>query len=121
LRLGEEKRLSGTAAMVMFATLLSRITGFLRNVLIDSIMKPHGYSDQYIVALTLPDFAFELLVGGAIAAAIIPILASSIAKKNEKDGWKAMGTFLNITLIAVILVEIVFFIWTPEFVRLTAK
>lgn len=107
--------------MVMFATLLSRITGFLRNVLIRSIMMPKGYSDEFIVAFYLPDLAFELLVGGAIAAAIIPILASSLSKNKEKEGWKAIGTFMNVTVIAVILVEIIFFVWTPAFLRLTAK
>lgn len=84
-------------------------------------MLPEGYSDEFIVAFYLPDLVFELLVGGAIAAAIIPILASSVAKGNEKDGWKAIGTFINITIFAVILVEIIFFIWTPAFLRLTAK
>jgi putative peptidoglycan lipid II flippase len=121
LGLGEEKRLSGTAAMVMFATLLSRITGFLRNVAIRNIMLPKGYSDEFILAFSLPDLVFELLVGGAIAAAIIPILASSISKNDEKEGWKAIGTFINITILAVIFLELVFFIWTPSFLRLTAK
>ncbi|MBP7177323.1 MAG: murein biosynthesis integral membrane protein MurJ [Thermoclostridium sp.] len=118
---GQEKKLSGTATMVMFATLLSRITGFLRNVLIKSIMSPQGYSDEFILAFTLPDLIFELLMGGAIAAAIIPVLASSLAKNKEKEGWKAMGTFMNCTIIAVIVVEIIFFIFTPAFLKLTAK
>jgi putative peptidoglycan lipid II flippase len=121
LKIGEEKRLSGTAAMVMFATLLSRITGFLRNVLIKGIMQPKGYSDEFYVAFYLPDLAFELLVGGAIAAAIIPVLASCVAKDKERDGWKAVGTFINLTVIAIIIVEIVFFIWTPSLLKLTAK
>lgn len=118
---GQERKLSGTAAMVMFATLLSRITGFLRNVLIKSIMSPKGYSDEFIMGFALPDLVFELLMGGAIAAAIIPILSTSLAKKEEKEGWKAMSTFMNCTVIAVIIVEIVFFIWTPTFLKLTAK
>lgn len=117
----QEKKLSGTATMVMFATLLSRITGFLRNVLIKSIMSPKGYSDEFIMAFTLPDLIFELLIGGAIAAAIIPVLSSSLAKNNEKEGWKAIGTFMNITVFAGIVVEIIFFIWTSEFMSLTAK
>jgi putative peptidoglycan lipid II flippase len=121
LGLGKERQLSGTAAMVMFATLLSRITGFLRNVLINSIMSPQGYSDEFWVAFSLPDLAFELLIGGAIAAAIIPILASSLSEGEEKEGWKAIGTFINITIIAVIFVEILFFIRTPFFVSLIAK
>lgn len=117
---GGEKRLSRTAALVMFATFLSRITGFLRTVLIKNIMSPKGYSDEFLVAFSLPDLTFELLVGGAIAAAIIPILSSSISKGNEREGWKATGTFLNITVIAFFLLSVVFYIFTPGLVSLVA-
>ncbi len=119
--LQKERQLSATAAMVMFATLLSRITGFLRNVLISSIMSPKGYSDEFWVAFSLPDLAFDLLIGGAIAAAIIPILASSLSKGEDTEGWKAVGTFINISVIAVILVEVLFYIKTPFFVSIIAK
>jgi len=118
--LGEEKGLSRNAALVMFATFFSRITGFLRTVLIKNIMSPKGYSDEFLVAFSLPDLTFELLVGGAIAAAIIPILTSSISKNNEREGWKAIGTFLNITVIAFIFISIIFFIFTPSFVEVVA-
>jgi len=120
LGLGEEKGLSRNAALVMFATFFSRITGFLRTVLIKNIMSPKGYSDEFLVAFSLPDLTFELLVGGAIAAAIIPILTSSISKNNEREGWKAIGTFLNITVIAFIFISIIFFIFTPSFVEVVA-
>lgn len=119
--LNSEKRLSANAAMIMFATLLSRITGFLRTVLIKNIMQPRGYSDEFWVSFSLPDLAFELLVSGAIAAAIIPVLASSLANGNENNGWKAVGTFLNITVITVFILEIIFFIWTPECIRIVAS
>jgi len=120
LGLKEEKHLSRTAALVMFATLLSRITGFLRTVLIKNIMSPKGYSDEFLVAFSLPDLTFELLVGGAIAAAIIPVLSSSISKKNEREGWKAIGTFLNITVLAFFFISIIFYIFTPSFVGIVA-
>ena len=117
---GGEKRLSRTAALVMFATFLSRITGFLRTVLIKNIMSPKGYSDEFLVAFSLPDLTFELLVGGAIAAAIIPILSSSISTDNESEGWKATGTFLNVTVIAFFFISIIFYVFTPAFVSLVA-
>lgn len=71
-------------------------------------MQPRGYSDEFWVSFSLPDLAFELLVSGAIAAAIIPVLASSLINNDEENGWKAVGTFLNITVIAVFIIEIIF-------------
>jgi putative peptidoglycan lipid II flippase len=113
-------RITGAAVLIMAATLLSRLTGFLRQLLISSIMKPCGYSDQFILSLTLPDIVYDLLAGGAIAAALIPVLSSCLAKGKEETGWKAVGTFMNITIVLVIFLELIFFIWTDGLVGIFA-
>ena len=48
------------------------------------------------------------------------MLSSSISKENEKEGWKAIGTFLNITVMAFFFLSIVFYIFTPAFVGMVA-
>lgn len=115
------RKLTGAAGLVMFGTLLSRITGFLRNVLITTQMKPMGYSDEFILAFTLPDLVYDLLAGGAIAAAFIPILSTYLTKGNERTGWKAVSTFMNLSVILMVVLEIVFFIFTDSFLALFAS
>ena len=39
----KRSRLLGAAGIIMFATLLSRVTGFLRTMLIYTVMGPKGY------------------------------------------------------------------------------
>lgn len=113
-------RVTGAAGIIMLATLLSRVTGFLRTALIQIVMKPKGYSDQFILAFSLPDIAFNLLAGGAIAAALIPVMSSFLSKGKEEDAWKALSTFLNISMIAMMVLEVVFFIWTDGILALVA-
>jgi len=115
------KKLTGAAGLVMFGTLLSRITGFLRSVLITTQMLPAGYSDEFILAFTLPDLVYDLLAGGAIAAALVPILSTYLAKGKEKAGWKAVSTFMNLSFILVLVLEIIFFIFTDSLLVIFAS
>lgn len=119
-QLESSRRLTGAAAIVMIATFMSRITGFLRTLLIYTRMRPEGYSDEFLLAFTLPDTIYDLLAGGAIAAALIPVLSSYIAKKKENVGWKAVSTFMNLTIILMVVLEIIFFIWTDELLSILA-
>jgi len=117
----QSRKLTGVATLVMLGTLLSRITGFLRNVLITTQMKPMGYSDEFILAFTLPDLIYDLLAGGAIAAAFIPILSTYLTKGKERAGWKAVSTFMNLSVILMVVLEIVFFIFTDSFLGILAS
>ncbi len=113
-------KVEGAAGMIMLATLLSRLTGFLRTYFIYAVMKPKGYSDEFLLAFSLPDITFNLLAGGAIAAALIPVMSSFLSKGREEDAWKALSTFLNVSMIALVGLEIVFFFWTEGFLGLIA-
>lgn len=113
-------KVAGAAGIIMFATLLSRITGFLRTTLIYNVMMPKGYSDEFLLAFSLPDIAFNLLAGGAIAAALIPVMSSLLSKNKEAEAWKALSTFLNISMLAMLLLGTVFFIWTDGLLAIVA-
>ena len=114
------KKLTGAAGLVMLGTILSRITGFLRTVLITTQMKPMGYSDEFILAFTLPDLVYDLLAGGAIAAAFIPTLSTYLTKGKERVGWKAISTFMNLSVVVLVLLEIIFFVFTDNLLGLFA-
>lgn len=119
-QLETNRKLTGAAAIVMVATFMSRITGFLRTTLIYTRMYPGGYSDEFLMAFTLPDIVYDLLAGGAIAAALIPVLSSYITKGKEQIGWRAVGTFINLTLACMVLLEVIFFVWTDELLGILA-
>lgn len=106
------RKLTGAAGIIMFATVLSRISGFLRTLLINTTMLPQGYSDEFLLAFTLPDLVYDLLAGGAIAAAMIPILSGHLAKGEESKGWKAVSTFMNLTIFVMLILEVIFFVFT---------
>lgn len=102
----------------MASVLLSRIMGFVRTALIP--LKMGGLSDvtdAYVAAFQVPDFMYSMLVGGAIASSLIPILAGYIGKNEEKRGWRSVSSFINFTAIMMFAVVILGMIFTEPLVK----
>lgn len=64
------------------ATLLSRITGFLRNLLIGSTMGA-GVASAFTTANTLPNLITEIVLGAILTSLVIPVLVR--AEKEDPD------------------------------------
>lgn len=115
----QRKKLISAAAIVMTSMVLSRITGFLRSALIPNTMTKMN-SDALFAAFKMTDIMYNLLIGGAIAAALIPILSGYIVKRDEEEGWKAVGTFINVTFVLMVFVSVLGVIFAPFIINITA-
>jgi len=108
-------RASGIMAI---GTILSRITGFIRGLLIVAVLGTALLADTYNVANTMPNILYNLLVGGALTAIFVPQLVRSF---NDEDGGHAFAsrlvTTISIILLALVAVGVIF---APFLVRLYA-
>ena len=99
-------------------TIFSRITGFIRGILIVAVLGTALLADTYNVANTMPNILYNLLVGGALTAIFIPQLVRSFDHEDGGDSF-ASRLITTISLILLILVAIgVYF--APALVRLYA-
>ena len=108
--------------MIMLSVMLSRVLGFFRTALIPARMG--GFSDvadAYNAAFQIPDLMYGLLVGGAIAASLIPMLTGYVEKNREKEGWKVVGTYINVMMIVMFFLVIFGVIFAPQLMQLIAK
>jgi putative peptidoglycan lipid II flippase len=108
-------RASGIMAV---GTILSRITGFIRGLLIVAVLGTALLADTYNVANTMPNILYNLLVGGALTAIFVPQLVRSF---KDEDGGHAFASRL-VTTISIILLALVAagVIFAPFLVRLYA-
>lgn len=108
-------RASGVMAI---GTIFSRITGFIRNILIVAVLGTALLADTYNVANTMPNILYNLLVGGALTAIFVPQLIRSF---NDEDGGHAFASRL-ITTVSMMLLALVFIgvILAPALVKLYA-
>ena len=65
-------------------TLLSRVFGFIRDILIANFLGASAVADAFFVAFRFPNLFRRLFAEGAFSAAFVPIFAASL-EKNGRD------------------------------------
>ncbi|WP_231839513.1 murein biosynthesis integral membrane protein MurJ [Blastococcus saxobsidens] len=99
-------RAAGTMAV---ATLVSRITGLLRTMVLAAALGVGLVADAYNTANTLPNIVYELLLGGVLTSVIVPLLVHA-QERDRDDGvgyaqrlaTLAMAGLLVMTVLAVL-------------------
>jgi putative peptidoglycan lipid II flippase len=92
-------RAAGTMAV---ATLVSRITGLLRTMVLVAAIGVAAVGDAYNTANTLPNIVYELLLGGVLASVVVPLLVH--AQERDRDGGTAYAQRLSTIAIAGLVV-----------------
>src|SRR5688572_14661142 len=87
------------AAVVAVITIGSRMTRLIRTAAVTSILGVTYLGNTYATANTIPNLFFEILAGGALAAALVPALAGPASKGNLEETSERASTFLNLTLL----------------------
>jgi putative peptidoglycan lipid II flippase len=118
-----------SSATVGAATMLSRVLGLVRDVVLANVIGANGNADAFFVAFKIPNFLRRLFAEGAFAQAFVPVLADT----REKRGLKAVrelvdrvagvlgGTLLLLTLLTIFASPVVATIFAPGFLRDPAK
>ena len=100
-------------------TLLSRVLGFLREVLLLSLIGPGPVMDAFVAAFRLPNMFRRFFAEGAFNAAFVPMFSKKYegaegAQRFAQDAFAGLG-FVVLVLVALAM------IFMPGFVWLTAE
>lgn len=98
-RTGSLVRSSG---MIAIASLVSRITGFVRNLALVAVLGFAVVNDSYTISNTLPNIVYELLLGGVLTSVMIPVLVR--AQAEDADGGERFTRLLFTVVGAALLV-----------------
>jgi len=117
-KIGSSGRIAKAAGFIMASMVISRILGYIRDVVIYTRFGQNFQTDAYNAAFSIPDFLYYLLVGGALSSAFIPVFSSYIAKNEEEEGWKVAATFFNLVLLMMGIGIGLGLIFTPSLINL---
>lgn len=106
---GRASGLLKSSAVMAAGTLVSRLTGFVRTMIITAALGAATLGDVWGVAYTLPTMIYILTVGGGLNSVFVPQLVRSM--KEDEDGGEAYANrLLTLVMIALgVIVTIVVF------------
>src|SRR5579863_6181175 len=101
-------------------TMVSRVLGFVREMLTAAFLGASPISDAFFAALRLPNMFRSLFAEGAFSAAFVPIFAGMIAKDGRPAAQRFAEDALAVLLLALCLFTLAGEIFAPWILRALA-
>ncbi|NLC26473.1 MAG: murein biosynthesis integral membrane protein MurJ, partial [Fastidiosipila sp.] len=102
--------------IVVLALTLSKITGFVREIVIAPTLGYGVNTDAYFIGFQIPDLIYQLMIGGAIGAALTPFMSSGLEKNQEKRVWRSVSIFMNVFLLATAIAILIGILFAPSLI-----
>lgn len=112
--------LAQASLILTIAALASRILGWVRLLVIGSQFGATRDLDAYFAAFRIPDAIFQLVVAGALSAALIPVFSSYRARDQEVEAWRLASSVINLVVIALAGLSLLMAIFAPVVVPFVA-
>ena len=111
-------------AKVSSFTLISRLLGFVRDLVLAHLFGADGKTDAFFVVFKIPNFMRRLFADGAFANAFVPVLAEFRVKNSfaelrllvDRMAGTLGVTMLALTLFAVVATPLLVMLFAPGFI-----
>jgi putative peptidoglycan lipid II flippase len=91
------------------ATLASRLTGFVRDVMIAAVLGTSAVADAYVAAFLFPNLFRRIVSEGAFNPAFVPIFSRKKAEEGSEAAWTfaedAFSSLLSVLMVVLIICE----------------
>ena len=116
----EVKRCTRAAGVVGGATLLSRILGFVRDMVIAGFFGAGMRSDAFFVAFRIPNLMRRLFAEGTLSIAFIPVFTEYFCKRGKPEAVRLACSALRLTSAVLVLAVVSGVLASPFLVRVFA-
>jgi putative peptidoglycan lipid II flippase len=118
--MSETAKITKAAGVVSAATLLSRILGLVRDIVIAAFFGAGPAADAFFVAFRIPNLLRRLFAEGSLTISFIPVFAEYLLKRGRDEAFalaRSSWWILTITLAAVSMLGVLF---SPLIVKVIA-
>ena len=116
----EKKLITKAAGVVGFWTSLSRISGFIRDLIIAIVLGAGVGSDSFFVAFRIPNLLRRLFAEGALSAAFVPTFIETLQKDGKEEGIRLARIAVTFSTIVLCFITVLGIVFTPQIVRVIA-
>ncbi|MDR3281709.1 MAG: murein biosynthesis integral membrane protein MurJ [Endomicrobium sp.] len=106
---------------VIFGTTLSRIFGYIRDLLVASIFGAGSVADTFYLASRIPNLFRRMFGEGSFTSALVPVFSEYISTKNRIETQSFLNTVFTIFLFMLIVAYILGMFFATDLVKIIAS
>jgi putative peptidoglycan lipid II flippase len=111
------RRLARSTALFSLATLLSRVVGLFREVVVRRYFGVEGSINTFTVAFQVPNLVRALVADSALSAAFVPIFSEMLEKGDRARAWRVASTIFWLMLLGLGGITALFMLLAPWVMR----
>jgi putative peptidoglycan lipid II flippase len=100
----------------MLGILASKGLGVIRQSLFNALFGTGPEANAYYAAYRLPDTLFNLVAGGALTQAFVPVFVAYQKNHRQREAWYLASLVFNVLLVALSVLLLIGTLLTPAFV-----
>jgi putative peptidoglycan lipid II flippase len=115
----QRARVGRATLLLTIAFVASRVLGLVQSSMFAFVFGTTSISDAYLQAFLVPDFMYNVVAGGALSSAFIPIFTKHmVTESDDGTAWHFASAALNLALAVMVAIATFVIIFAPQLVPL---
>jgi putative peptidoglycan lipid II flippase len=117
----QQEVVAKATALIALGNILSRVLGLGREIILSNLFGASAAVDAFKIAIIIPRGLYDLLIGGHVNSALVPVLSEYAARRDEANLWALVNALLSLCVLVMSLLVLVLTSFAPALVRLIAS
>src|SRR5213080_4254487 len=96
-----ERQVVRALGSISGATFLSRVLGFVRDMVVALVFGAGPVTDAFFVAFRIPNMLRRLLAEGALSTAVVPVFSEYVETRSRPEVFRMLRAVLALALVAL--------------------
>lgn len=114
--MSEKRNIARAAGILGSATMLSRVMGMVRDMVVSRLFGAGLATDAFFAAFQIPNMLRRFFAEGALTAAFVPTFSSTLAKGGDEKARELANTCFTLLTIVMALITLAGILFSPVIV-----
>lgn len=102
------------AGVLSLGNVASRVLGLVRQTVIADLFGASPYVSAFVAAARVPTMVYDLLIGGLLSAALVPVFSDYASPQKRQELWHIFSIVLSLAVVILSLIVILLELFAPQ-------
>ena len=102
------------AGILSLGNVASRVLGLVRETVKADLFGASPYVSAFEVAAIVPTIIYDLLIGGLLSSALVPVFSDYVAPHKRHELWRIFSVFLSLAIVTLTVIVILLELFAPQ-------
>lgn len=114
----ETSSVARATGLIALGNISSRVLGLAREMILSYLFGAGSAVDAFKIAIIVPRSLYDLLIGGHVNSALVPVLSDYAGRENRRELWELVNLLLGLVTVALLIMILGLELLAPLIIRL---